>query len=366
MGHYSGRLPAGEVSRPGQSLFSVAIRKAANADTIPVLGVFLMNLVIRVVLYLQFSYIGGAIFESMFAVDMTIPYAVQTASQFLTLLDYGLFMWASIMVFSPKARWFDRALTLAIFVQSAPLIFLEGRRIILEHILLLQFGYGVSHRFRFDKKVIVGIVLFIPLFHFVLSPIFLIFRGEFSSRYQRTRNFSEALSLAVMSFADDPDLFRTTQATIKDNLSERPLIMRFNAKICDSQLTGTPVLYGTAMWNSALMAIPRFLLGSKDDVAYSETMICRHFGLEDPEFDTSSNLPAYGMADFGLFGCVLYGIFWGVTLSSMERLAWFTAARHPFFLCLRCSGWHCTSHSRSRSIPLRSGVPYVISLLSWS
>ena len=138
-------------------------------------------------------------------------------------------------------------------------------------------------------------------------------------------------------------------------MSERPLVIRFNCEVISSSSKGSPWMFGETLFSSFTACIPSFLISSKD--TDTELIIKNHFKLNDPRVDRGDNWVVDGFADFGLAGCLLYGVMLSLILLAFECAACMVSPRSPFFsLCLLAGLLDIAASVESNAVQLFSFV----------
>jgi hypothetical protein len=319
---------------------AVVVRKTLySGATIPPGIVFLgfaVTMAIRMFLAVKYKILLPTANQPELEAEMkSNPYWVIILSQYTKFFLLGYFGWATVNFCRPGARTMSRWLAVFILISEAPLIFCEGRRELMQHGFYFTLGYfAVARTFREVRTAalfasVVGLLMIT-----VVAPVFLVFRTNYGINIASTHDTADAVKLTLENMLDSNNLIEEATETSDENLADRTLLVRFNIEIADAQ-TSIGLMWGRALWNSALGAIPGGLLPNKASWYVSEILIREHYRLKDAEVDVASNWAAFGMADFNLPGCFLYGILLGTVLARIETFSLDVVKRNPLLgLCI--------------------------------
>jgi hypothetical protein len=110
--------------------------------------------------------------------------------------------------------------------------------------------------------------------------------------------------------------------TVSQKMLERTSLMHLLCLIIDCTPERQDYLYGSTYRHVLPQLIPRFFWAGKPRSHVATYELAIYYGLQREE-DTASTTIAFGLltesyANFGLFGAVLLGAFWGATLKKLQ------------------------------------------------
>jgi hypothetical protein len=244
-----------------------------------------------------------------------LPYLVFAAATVLEVVAYACVLWASTVLWTAsKRRGFAGALLLLELMWMS----LQGRRWILALITMVFLGYlATSGRLRLRVAAVGAAVVFVLVVW--LFPGFASFRDHYLRVYT-VQDALPSIGSAVRSMSVD-DVQIASQQHI---LRERPLIVGFNLAIAEGQAEHG-LMMGQALLNALVRVIPSVFYPAKtSQILQPEEQVQTFYNVRVK--DTSSNWPAYGMADLGIIGGLAAGLLVG---GIMLFVQWLAATRLP-------------------------------------
>lgn len=256
---------------------------------------------------------------------LPIPYALRSALDLSIVIMDAAYLWGAVML---CARGRYRHIAAVVVVIGILLSFTVGRRWLIADIFLLSLCYymyrGISLRVFVVSIFLAAILLYVAM------PFF--WRVRYY-RQQDSMNTDAVGSVVSAGFraATDWDNEQLREAYSK-NLASRPVFIRFNMAIAAAQESHSPMM-GRVTKNVLLWCVPFAFYESKRLLTEPEQDIQEFYGM--PISDTSSNWPAYGLADFGLPGAFLAGLTLGLMIATSEVIAIWLGWRLPMLaICI--------------------------------
>jgi len=243
--------------------------------------------------------------------ELALPYSIVVMRSLGDVVATGLLIWASATLFANPLLRFPAIIWL---VGECFYIFTQGRRQLLLFAVTMSLTFlAMRGKLLLRHMIAFGIIVF--LLWTVLMPAF------FTIRNSLLRNQSgNALVDVIQAFTAYMNIGHSDvdDAVYRKNLQARPMNINFNFSIIESQdIAGK--MWGRAFVNSVIFVIPRIILPIEEKPLLTEHQVQTYYGLQ--KIDTSMNWPAFGVADFGLFGAFIYGIVFGSCMTFMEWLA---------------------------------------------
>jgi hypothetical protein len=272
--------------------------KSQNVSTKKIFLLYSILLVIRIFAGIKY----GLVFSGVDISKIEDP-NIQLFLLISSTLTYGLWILLGGRAFSKNPFW----ARLLISIELA-FVFTMGRRWLFAFITFIILSRIYSKRTKIERRHDLIFVIILAIFGIIANNFFLLVRNEM--RYSSDAPFLDLQIAVEKALEIDSDAANKLN---KDNLSSRPMIINFNKEIIISQ-EKYPLMFGESILSCAAMAVPDILWNGKRDLE-TEEGIQIHYGQRT--VDTSSNWPAYGQADFGLLGCLLYGIIFSFIVFSI-------------------------------------------------
>jgi hypothetical protein len=257
---------------------------------------------------------GSATSERMTA----LPYFLFVTRSLLDLTLFGVLVWCITKILINKKIIVFPAI---IIIIETLLIFFRGRRQMLFILFLFLYLYIILG-YRINFKIFIPSLVILILMVNIIFPIFISLRDA----SLRTSQTGDVLNDYKASYYV---LSRTgiDKQYYESNVAQRVYINNWNIDILKKSSLSDG-LNGQALAMCIIWAIPRPLLPIKGSLKDPELLINVSYGL--PLTDSSSNWPAYGFADFGVIGGLLYGLLLGLLLLSFQYFAKFNLKKFPF------------------------------------
>lgn len=302
--------------RKNKSLSDI-LTKVNNINPKQVLVFYVVFFIVRAVFALEYGIFssGTATAERM----QSLPYYLFASRSLLDLVFWGCIFWSIVKILH------DKKLTLLpslIMLIETLLIFFRGRRQMLYFVFLFIYIY-ILLGYRINFKLLISSAAVLVILVNIIFPYFLSFR-EISLGSKNDldlfENYTYSYNILSRSGID--------KYYYEKNIADRVYINSWNIDILSksSLFNG---LNGQAMLLSIIKVIPSPFLPSKGLLKDPEYFISYNFGLSLE--DAPSNWPAYGFADFGLLGGLIYGLLVGLVLFLMQYFAHYNFKRFPFF-----------------------------------
>ncbi len=262
-----------------------------------------------------------------------LPYVFVVLQQLSEALAWGLLAWGCGAIWQPKMPWQLRLLSLIVIGSELFRNFIHGRRWMVIWLAFIVLGYLASHR-RLRFKPIAMMVGAVVMLYLLAFPFFLAVRdrNDFGGVGQDTAIESFIRGVQQAATVDMTEQRERAQAS----MSRRPLLLRnFVNDIYRRQDDYEP-MYGGALVSTFYNAIPAALLPEsyqKEDV---EQAIQGHYRFA--KGDASMTWVAMGVADGGLLGAWLTGLFLGGWLWLMERWGRILMTGNPLAGCVLAGG----------------------------
>lgn len=257
---------------------------------------------------------GSATAERM----QSLPYYLFVFRSLLDLVSWGCILWSIVKILSNKKLILLPAIILII---ETLMIFFRGRRQMLYLVFLFIYIY-ILLGYRINLRILIPSTLILIILINFIFPAFITFR-EISLNIKNPdliENYSTSYYSLLQTGID--------RSRFESNIAQRVYINSWNIDII-SKSSLVDGLKGQAIISSILFVIPRPLLPFKGLLKDPEYLINYNLGLGLN--DSPSNWPAYGFADFGLLGGLIYGIFLGIILSFLQYFAAYNFNKFPFF-----------------------------------
>ncbi len=312
------------VSTATTTPFGDSIRSAPCVSSYAVATIYVGIWITRLIIGVQYGMIvSGTQTPDNLA---ELPYLLVVMKSMIDVFVYGCLLWSNGIIWQNLRT---KYVAWSIMVLELGWMFFQGRRWIFAFFIIMAAGF-VLCRHQFRWRFAVGGVAVIAFLVMVAFPKFYEFRLGYWHNYERDGAISGIQeTLAEMSW--NP-VHRESQQRYQENMKDRPLIIGFNTDIIEAQ-RDYGYMCGNAIANSLLWTVPSFLNPNKFKMLRDEENIQVFYHL--PQFDTSSNWPAFGCADFGIIGAFLAGVLLGATMGGVERLAGAVIQKSVFFgLCL--------------------------------
>lgn len=265
-----------------------------------------------------------------------LPAWIRVGDGIFNWLSFGCVFWAlAVLVHS---RWKSKA-AMVILLTEFTWLFLNGRRYFVGGILALIVTLLVIEGRLAAKQLIWGIAI-AGLTFFLVMPLFLGTRAVLhlqSPHASPIERVLGALDDARLSLFEGSLMAdgREVEELHLQSMQRRPLVIDFVIEIADGLSLREP-MFGRALLYDAGHSFrffsPKLYLGeSKDGESYqSEQNIASHFEFSQSEKDRNSSWVGYGMADFGIYGCLLYGVVYCFLVIVFERIAAYFSRRDAF------------------------------------
>lgn len=290
--------------------------KVNNINPKLVLIFYLAFFIVRAVFAFSYGIFssGTATAERMQA----LPYYLFVARSLLDLVFWGCIFWSFVKILYGKKLTLLPSLILMIEIL---LIFFRGRRQMLYFVFLFIYLY-IVFGYRVNFKILIPAAAVIVILVNIVFPYFLSFR-EISLRSNSNLELLENYSYSYYTLSQSG----IDKYYYEKNIADRVYINTWNIDILSksSLLDG---LNGQAMFSSIIWIIPSPFLPFKGLLKDPEYLINYKLGLSMQ--DSPSNWPAYGFADFGLLGGLIYGLLLGLVLYLLQSFAHYNFKKFPF------------------------------------
>ena len=293
------------------------LKKVNTVSTRQVFFFYTTFFVIRLIFAFDYGIFasGSATSERM----SSLPYLLFVSRSLLDLTFFGILLWSITKTLYNKRLFLLPSLI--IFIETL-LIFFRGRRQMLYILFLFLYIY-ILLGYRVNLKLLVPSVLLLIVLFNIVFPIFISLREttvKFTSSGDIVKDYQTSYYL-LSKTGVDKDFYER-------NVAQRVYINNWNINIL-SKTTLLEGLNGEALAMCILWVVPRPLLPFKGALKDPELLISYTYQLSVK--DSPSNWPAYGFADFGLLGSLIYGILLGIILLLFQRFAYNIFNKHPFF-----------------------------------
>jgi hypothetical protein len=258
---------------------------------------------------------GSATSERM----TSLPYLLFVSRSLLDLTFFGILLWSLTKILYNKKIFLLPSIIITI---EAILIFFNGRRQMLYLVFLFLYIY-ILLGYRINLKILIPSILIIIILVNVIFPAFIAFR-EIALRTNSTGDI-------IQDYKTSYNLLSETgvdKESSETNVAQRVYINNWNINIL-SKTSLAEGLNGKALAMCILWVVPRPLLPFKGTLKDPELLISYTYGLSLK--DSPSNWPAYGFADFGFIGGMIYGIILGLILFLFQKFAIYNFNRYPFY-----------------------------------
>jgi len=246
-------------------------------------------------------------------VALSKPYGYVIIQQLIDVFKPLIFFWVFMNVTKAYSKqnaimWFMIALEISYS------LFFTGRSYFVVLLFMMLLCYFLRYgRLRLNILLPISLIFFL-FWHFV-SPAFLIFRAGYTEYADSGLKSAELFNIGIQALEDR---YESGREESDSNLASRLLgtsdYMRF---LIDRQRSIAP-MNGQAIWGSLSLTIPRFLNPYKG-LEHPEAHVVRHYSVIGA--DPSRTVFSTGLADFGLVGGVLTGLFVGLLLWFGEAAA---------------------------------------------
>lgn len=264
---------------------------------------------------------------------LLMPSWLRTADALVNSLNAGLLFWLCSYQMHKKWRSFP---AWGMLLMEMLWFFIRGRRWIMTFGLIVILAICVyKDRINFKSIGVATVILASVLF--VLMPLFQATRLTFGEKSLNTGAIETTVTAIGKAcegmWEDQYEEGRRLRDLHREELKYRPLVFHYSWEIAEALESSDP-MFGWALVRDVLHAcrfvIPTPVFDYKKelgDLPGSEQLIQRHFGWA--EFDTEGTWPAVALADFGLLGCFLYGMIFGLILWVFELFISYSMLRAP-------------------------------------
>lgn len=236
---------------------------------------------------------------------------------FLALWDLGYYI-APPMVFLVVICLLYRrpgtAIFITILLTEVLYSFTQNRRALIMLLFLSMFAMLIYHGRIRAKTIGYGLVTLVILWT-IIFPFFFSIRRQWQDNSNATLGewistaWSQTISGKAAGTSDD----------YSNTVLQRMSALQFNHTVSNHMNDGALPLNGDIIKNAVAVSIPRVFNPDKFANATGEdSLVNKAFGM--PDVDQMSNLPVFGQADFGLPGCLLYGVIFAGVLRLMELM----------------------------------------------
>lgn len=267
-------------------------------------------------------FVGIVIFVRAYAISMGGGIAGINSSEVMVSWNYGMVILADvvkpldILLGLVSFVWVfqktNRVLALSVLVLLIIFAFLDGRRAMIYLVLIAFAASLIAFQHVKLRTLLIGTAA-VVLVLVAVTPFYLSFRSALQSQVlsgSETSVLSATGQALDNAFAVD-EVSRQERGTA--NLATRPLNIRnFLWEMIDGQERYAP-LYGAGLIQAQLMALPRILRWDESLAQNPKMYLQGAFGL--PLRDAANSQVATGVADWGLFGAFLMGIWTGLFLN---------------------------------------------------
>ena len=280
------------------------ISAAQRISALPILLVFIATWILRITVALNY----GILFSGTQTEEhiREIPYYITVTQTLFELLSTGCLIWAAVHIWQ-KQQLPSRALALCVILFSLGWALTQGRRQILICTIIPFFTYCISRSRIRLRHVAIGVCVFVFLASYVF-PTFLRLRIAHDHAGQQENALTEMYE-TIQGALDVGDI--ELKAYAADNMSDRPLIIRFICRILQSE-ERIQAMRGEAAVSTMIWIVPSVIYSEKRNTLQTEQLIQEHYCMKLE--DTSITWPAVGIADFGVFGGLLAGFFFALVI----------------------------------------------------
>lgn len=300
-----------------RGVFSVLAEASLRTNLIPVIVLYFLLMLVRV--YVEIRYQYGLIYSGEAILQM--PYALFAILLILGYMGLGC---AYICFVRLIYKYPGRLLCIIIVASELIFTFLRGRRFLLLLCLTLFFALIVKVKKMRLKHAILSLIVFLIVWEVAL-PLFYFMRLEWQER-----RYASVTSWVVEGWRKT---FSPEKELHEANVEGRLRALEFNYAIAKSLNGGLPTLKGDILKTSFVYLIPSVVyrgkwqylrsigagaggsgsVGGADDLLVSTR-------LNLATVDQTSNLPAFGIGDFGILGCFVYGLVFISGIRFIEKM----------------------------------------------
>lgn len=304
--------------RPREHYMRLLIDTANNRPPMSLFLFFIACWTTRLIL--AFGY--GAFFSGTNDLAQGVPLGILPFERTFNYVSFGLVFWCVAHLFTTKGCSLSGWLLL---LPEVFYLFACGRRWMLAFGMAIFLIYAARQvKLRIRTLVFGGIIGITTIL--VLMPFFQATRYLLGgvSRYSSSNQFVNIIH--AMGEAYKGLWVQKSETLIEmheGSMKHRTRITNLNVDIADELSNHGP------MWGESLLRDFHRIFIPRTGGLAGEQSIQDHF--EWKLKDISSNWPAYGLADFNLPGCVVYGAFFCGLISIFEVLILRTYHKHPMF-----------------------------------
>lgn len=297
-----------------RGIFANLTYASLRVSTAALVALYAVVFVVRVFMMTQYDVVlSGRAQTAQQLLD--VPYVVLAVWRVCEFIGMA-FVYVTVTKMTRNANLFESPVLLAIFVLELLFAFTQGRRYILMLVLFAVFAYLVIRGGMKAWHTVVGLIGAAVMLQFVF-PFFFFLRQQWT--INRGASPIEWVGQALEQTANQLTGGGYEAREYTRNVTERLNAMAFNYAVAGSLRSGVPAMQGDMLMNTIYAVIPRVLypeklLWTKE----SDRLVNERLGI--PGEDQVSNLPAFGLADFGITGCVLYGILFVAGIRFVEMM----------------------------------------------
>lgn len=203
-------------------------------------------------------------------------------------------------------------------------LFMQGRRMLFIGLLLMLFAYLLWYG-KMRIKYLVYAAAASVLLVYLIFPLFFYMRLEWLRGLSPAEAFVTAIRQTVSS-----------REEYIYNVSQRLQAININYKVSRRINEGYPTTGGRFLKTAVIFNIPRLLYPQKVGIMWQpDEILDEQYGLEVQSMDTFSNFGLFALADYGLFGGIIYGIIFFLCIHVMEWMMRNLSRRGPlgFLVC---------------------------------
>jgi len=314
------------------NLLSNLQRASLNLNIVHIVISFCLIYIIRAIINIKY----GALFSLTAGVEpVHIPYWINSIRILINSISYGLiFMAASYFRAGNNLK---NSMCLSLLLIEMFYSILQGRRWVLIAVIALGIVMTVREKKISPKTALFGIGSIFVL-SLLIFPFFINLRHTFQYEIKAhtTKDVASSLYSSVTTVVSDMGRDRNS-ISYKKNMEMRALFqIRWICWIIAKQEASHNLMLGRSVITSIINAIPHALFPYKKNYLDPELTVSKHYHML--LVDLSGNWPGYGLADFGLIGCLLYGILLGKSILLFEKIGSMYLNKNIVFYYFICGG----------------------------
>jgi len=243
-----------------------------------------------------------------------VPYWLSVSMSLADTLGVAIPAWAYLRVRHSRIG-IEKILAVSLLLGESYYMFAQGRRAFLFLVVLIAVLHMVDTgflqlrgMFLFTAAIVVSALFIFPR---LLGVRYVLSHGYVTNEVSAQKQFYLATKYRLSS--------GKLEGLYLENMALRSgSYLAWAAEVVEGS-RATDYLMGKAVADNLAFVVPSALIPEKRNWSWGETLINRHYDIA--RSDSPNSVAIAGLADFGFFGCVLYGMLFSLLLALGERIS---------------------------------------------